>query len=211
MAAAVERSARGDANPSPIRPIFAQLLRAAPPAALGLAIWGCQPASAQCVPSGPTLSPGDSVTCSGTQTTRLGQGPGADNVTINVNDGAKISTNNTNAISLGNNAAITVGSPNGAATATVTTTSNGGGGQYGIGNNTIEFNNNSTIIIYKNGIASAIGSQNNSEAINAYGSGNTIINYGTIQGGPSWQSSSKTSTPPQRARATSSRITGSSR
>ena len=35
------------------------------------------------------------------------------------------------------------------------------------------------------GSRSAIGSQNNSEAINAYGSGNTIINYGTIQGGPS--------------------------
>ena len=67
----------------------------------------------------------------------------------------------------------------------MTTTSTGGGGQYGTGNNTVDFNNNSTIIIYQNGIVSAVGSQNNSEAINPYGSGNTIINYGTIQGGPS--------------------------
>ena len=46
-------------------------------------------------------------------------------------------------------------------------------------------NSNSTIIIYKNGVVAANGTQNNSEAINPYGSGNTIINYGTIQGGPS--------------------------
>ena len=184
MTAAGEGSARRDARPPP-RPSFAQLLGTAPPAALGLAILGCQPAAAQCVPSGPTLTPGASVACSGTQTTRLGQGPGADNVTVTLNPGATLSTNNTNAISLGNNALITVGSPGGGATATVTTTSTGGGGQYGTGNNTIEFNNNGKIIIYKNGIVSAIGSQNNSEAINPYGSGNTIINYGTIQGGPS--------------------------
>ena len=67
------------------------------------------------------MTPGATVICTGTQTTRQGQGPGADNVTVYVNDGALISTNNTNAISLGNDAKIYVGSQNGTATATVTT------------------------------------------------------------------------------------------
>jgi fibronectin-binding autotransporter adhesin len=145
---------------------------------------------AQCVPAGPQIASGVTVTCSGTQSGRIGNGPNgapADGnaVTVTVNDGATISTNNTNAISLGNNAIITVGSFSGTATATVTTYSTGGGGQYGTGNNTVEFNNNSTITIYKNGVVSATGTQTNSEAINPYGSGNTILKYGLIKAGAS--------------------------
>ena len=114
-------------------------------------------AIAACSPPGPTLTPGVTVTCSGTQTTQLGQGPGADNVTVIANDGATISVLNANAISLGNNATITLGTsvPAGGSASNapvlIQTTTNGGanGGQYGKGDNTIEFNNNSTLIINK--------------------------------------------------------------
>ncbi len=150
-------------------------------------------AIAACSPAGPTLTPGVTVTCSGTQTTRLGQGPGADNVTVIANDGATISVLNANAISLGNNATITLGTsvPAGGSASNapvlIQTTTNGGanGGQYGKGDNTIEFNNNSTLIINKNATVQATGSQITSEAINAIGSGDHIINYGFIVGGPS--------------------------
>ncbi len=145
---------------------------------------------AQCVPAGLAIPSGTTVTCTGASSQPVGQGPhGApadgNAVTVNVTDGATLSTKNANAISLGNNATITVGSPSGTATATVTTYSTGGGGNYGTGNNTVEFNNNSTITIYKNGVVSATGTQDNSEAINPYGSGNTVVNYGLIKAGAS--------------------------
>ena len=65
------------------------------------------------------------------------------------------------------------------------TTTNGGAnqGQYGTGDDTIELNKNSTLIIYSNGEVITSGTQNNSEAINAESSGNTITNYGLIKNG----------------------------
>lgn len=188
MRAAIEGAAKFDARPPCNRSAFAKLLGSAVPATLGLAILGAHPAEAQCVPFGGPVIPSDTIeTCSGTTSGRIGQGPGADNVTVNVNDGATLGVTNDNAISLGNNATITVGSPSGSATALVQTTTNGGatGGQYGKGDNTVEFNNNSTIIIYQNGQVVASGTQQTSEAINPIGSGNTILNYGLIKAGAS--------------------------
>ena len=135
------------------------------------------------------------VTCnsSSVQTTRVGQGgtvspapPAADYVNVTVNNGASVNVLNQNAISLGSNATITLGTGSGAAVI-VQTTTNGSAtnGQYGDGDNTIDVNNNSLIIINKNASVIAAGTQGSSEAINPYGSGNTIINYGVIQGGPS--------------------------
>jgi outer membrane autotransporter protein len=147
-------------------------------------------AIAACSPAGPAIPNGTSVACNppGTQTGRIGNGPngGGDNVIVNVNDGATIDVQNTNAISLHNNATIMVGSVSGTATATVETDTNGNdGGQYGKGDNTIEFNNNSTVTIFKNGQVIASGTEQTSEAINPIGSGNTIVNNGLIKAGAS--------------------------
>ena len=150
-------------------------------------------ALAQCSASG-TLTPGSVVTCSGSQTSRVGQGPGADRVTVIVNDGGTVRVTNTNSISLGNNVTITLGTPGpgpggsaGNPAVVVQTTTNAGasGGQYGDGSNTIDVGSNSTILINKNASVIATGTQTSAEAINPYGAGNTILNYGLIQGGPS--------------------------
>jgi len=151
-----------------------------------------QTAIAACSPGGPAIVSGTTVTCSspGAQGSRIGNGPNGapgngDDVTVNVNDGATISVTNDNAISLHDGAMITVGSPSGTTTTTVMTTTNGGAnqGQYGTGDDTIELNKNSTLIIYSNGEVITSGTQNNSEAINAESSGNTITNYGLIKNG----------------------------
>ena len=152
------------------------------------------PIFAQCSPAGPSLTAGSTVTCSGPQTSRLGQGPGADNITVNVNNGGSITTIDQNAISLGNNVHITLGSsgpPAGGSVANPavliqsTTNMSATGGQYGDGDNTIDVGSNSVILINRNAQVIANGTEQTSEAINPYGPGNTIINYGLIQGGPS--------------------------
>ena len=126
------------------------------------------------------------MTCSGAVGTRVGQGPGADNVTLIVNDGGTIDVPNTNAISLGNNGNITLGSGAGPAVLVRTTTSGAGtGGQYGTGDDTIEFGSGVHLIINENASVIATGTQHQSEAINPEGPGNTITNFGLIQGGPS--------------------------
>src|SRR5271166_6252315 len=117
------------------------------------------------------------------QTTRLGNGPNSpiDNTTVNVN--ADIKVTDDNAISLHDNNTIVINSP---ATVQTTTTQNDGGlGQYHIGFNTIEFNNGNTVTIMAGATVSATGVGHSSEAINPNGSGNTIINFGTIKGEPS--------------------------
>ncbi|WP_174521981.1 beta strand repeat-containing protein, partial [Sphingobium cloacae] len=95
---------------------------------------------------------------------------------MNVGAGATISTNNNNAISVGSNAQITIDG-------TVTNIANNGGGSgtFGMGNNSIEFLNNTTLTISETGRVIATGSSGNSEAINPAGFGNSIINRGLIQ------------------------------
>jgi outer membrane autotransporter protein len=162
-------------------------------AAVAFAAFAPNPAFAQCSPSG-ALAPGSTVTCNGSQTTTEGQGPGANNVSVFVNDGATVDVSNANAISVGDNATVTLGTsgPTVGGTATnaavmvrTTTNASAGNGNYGDGSNTIDIGYNSTLVINRNASVIAIGTQQQSEAINPYGSGNTIINYGLIQGGPS--------------------------
>jgi hypothetical protein len=101
------------------------------------------------------LSSDSTVTCSGVTATRVGQGLLAFNINAIANDGATISVLNSKAISLGDNAMIILGTsvpPGGSASnapVLIKTTTNGGanGGQYGTGDNTIEFDDNSTLII----------------------------------------------------------------
>ena len=85
----------------------------------------------------------------GTQTGRIGNGPNGapaagNDVIVNVNTGATIGVNDTNAISLGNHAIITLFS---GSTVQTTTDSRRNTGEYGKGDNTIEFNDNSTLTI----------------------------------------------------------------
>ena len=77
---------------------FARSLRHGQIARTVIGMWGLvgiallvspAPVSAQCSASG-TLTPGSTVTCNGTQTSRVGQGPGADNITVHVNNGGSI-------------------------------------------------------------------------------------------------------------------------
>jgi outer membrane autotransporter protein len=145
-----------------------------------------QPAWAQCSASG-SLTANSTVTCSGSQTAPVGQGPGADGVNLTVNDGANVTVTNANAISLGNNATVTLGSASGTSPVTVQATTNGGGtsGNYGDGDNAIDIGSNSTLIINRNASVIASGTQTAAEAINPDGAGNQIVNFGLIQGGPS--------------------------
>ncbi|SEU23946.1 outer membrane autotransporter barrel domain-containing protein, partial [Variovorax sp. OV084] len=134
------------------------------------------PAAADCVATGAAIA---CSSAGGTQGTTVGTGPAtADNTSVDVQSGALVSTGNSSAISLGNNATITVRSG-----ATVQNSSTNGNSPYpgGIGANTVEFNSNSTITIEQGANVLADGSAGNSEAINPVGSGNTIINHGTVR------------------------------
>ena len=111
---------------------------------------------------------------------QTGSGPGDDNVTLNVT--SNIEVTNLNAISLGNKATITV---NDGVLVQTTTDAKATAGKYGKGDNTIEFNNNSILTINAGASVIAKGLQTTSEAINPIGAGNTIINFGTVQGNPS--------------------------
>lgn len=110
-------------------------------------------------------------------TTRVGQGNTAagDNQTVDVQNGSEISTGNDNAISLRDNANITVRNGGTVRNAAVNVT-----GQFGTGGNTIEFRNNGTLTVEQGGQVLAQGTQGSAEAVNFQGTGNTIINNGTI-------------------------------
>jgi outer membrane autotransporter protein len=134
------------------------------------------PAAANCVAAGAAITCG---TTGGTQGTTVGTGPTtAANTSVDVQSGALVSTGNSTAISLGNNAAITIRGG-----ATVQNSSTNGASPYpgGIGANTIEFNSNSTLLIEQGASVFADGTAGNSEAVNPVGSGNTIINHGTVR------------------------------
>lgn len=117
------------------------------------------------------IANGSTVTCensSGVETHTIGTGRGNDNVTVKVEGPNGISVGNSNAISLGNNANITIDG------ATVENNATNSPGNYGTGANVIEVNSNSTINIDPGSVVRANGTENNGEAINVHGYGNTI-------------------------------------
>jgi outer membrane autotransporter protein len=107
----------------------------------------------------------------------IGSGNNAsmDNRTVTIGNGAVVATGNANAISLRDNNTVTVQSGG-----TVRNAASGGGGGYGAGNNTIEFRNNGTLTVEQGGQVLSQGAAVNAEAVNLMGTGNTIINSGTI-------------------------------
>jgi hypothetical protein len=145
-------------------------------------------AIAACSPGGPAITSGTTVNCDaagGTQKGRIGNGPNGsatdgNNVTVNVNTNAMISVTDTNAISLGNHAIITLFS---GSTVQTTTDTNGNTGEYGKGDNAIEFNDSSTLTINTGASVIASRPETTEEAINPIGSGNAIINHGQIKAG----------------------------
>ncbi|MGK6317662.1 autotransporter-associated beta strand repeat-containing protein [Neorhizobium sp. DT-125] len=119
------------------------------------------------------------TTTGGSQTTRIGSGPNtATGAAVMVNPGAQITVGNQNAISLGDNVTITIGD-----NARVTnngTSSTSATGLWNAGPNTIEFGSNGVLTIGAGAIVTANGSQNSGEPINVMGTGNTVINRGTV-------------------------------
>ncbi|SFC73050.1 autotransporter outer membrane beta-barrel domain-containing protein [Collimonas sp. OK412] len=111
-------------------------------------------------------------------TTSVGRGNLAaeDGRTVTVGAGSRIAVGDTNAISLRDNADITL--QNGG-----TVSANGvrNAGLYKNGANTIEFRNNSTLTVDQGGQVLATGTEITAEAVNPQGSGNFIINNGTIR------------------------------
>ncbi|WP_211467027.1 autotransporter family protein [Collimonas silvisoli] len=111
-------------------------------------------------------------------TTPVGRGNLAteDSRTVTVGTGSRIAVGDANAISLRDNASITV--RNGA-----TVSANGvrNPGLYKSGANTIEFRNNGTLTVAQGGQVLATGTEVSAEAVNPQGSGNLIINNGTIK------------------------------
>jgi hypothetical protein len=132
-------------------------------------------AQANCVTSGTTVS------CDSTPPTpwptTIGTGPiTASGTTVNVGVNAQVVVSNANAISLGNNASITISGG-----ALVQNSAFSTSGLYGTGGNTIEFNNNSTLIVQAGGTVFATGPASNAEAIAAEGVGSVVDNFGTIR------------------------------
>ena len=125
---------------------------------------------------------GQSTTCDASAanpwTTSVGRGNLAaeDGRTVTVGAGSRIAVGDANAISLRDNASITL--QNGG-----TASANGvrNAGLYKSGANTIEFRNNSTLTVDQGGQVLATGTEVTAEAVNPQGSGNFIINNGTIR------------------------------
>lgn len=110
-------------------------------------------------------------------TTPVGEGntaPG-DNRTVEVQGGSEISTGDSHGVSLRDNADITIRTGG-----TIRNAATTAGGQFGTGGNTIEIRNNGTVTIEQGGQLLATGTQGQAEAVNFQGTGNTVINNGTI-------------------------------
>ncbi|HWX01103.1 autotransporter outer membrane beta-barrel domain-containing protein [Collimonas sp.] len=111
-------------------------------------------------------------------TTTIGGGnlTAEDGRTVIVGAGSRIAVGDANAISLRDNANIRV--QNGGAVSANGIKSNG---LYKSGANTIEFRSNSTLTVDQGGQVLATGTEVSAEAINPQGSGNLIVNNGTIK------------------------------
>ncbi|MGF6605737.1 outer membrane autotransporter protein [Paraburkholderia sp. WSM4175] len=108
----------------------------------------------------------------------IGTGPTtASGSTVTVGANAQIVVGDATAIALADNATIVVQSG-----AQVKNSALTGNGTYGTGADTIAFRNNSTLTVEQGAAVTSGGTEGNAEAVNPLGTGNTIINNGTIQG-----------------------------
>lgn len=111
-----------------------------------------------------------------TSTVGTGDEASEDNRVVTVRTDSTLAVGDTSAIALRDNARITVESG-----ATVSASAATTPGFYGVGGNTIDVRDNSTIIVQQGGQMLAVGTQDTAEALNAMGAGNTIINSGLIR------------------------------
>lgn len=140
-----------------------------------LALYGLE-AQATCTTTGTTTTCDATSPNPWTQTVGTGNKAVEDNRTVTVQTGSTISVGSANAISLRDNANINVQGG-----AMVSNNATSGPGLFNTGNNTIEFRNNGTLTVDQGGSVLSNGRQNNGEAVNVMGSGNTVINNGTIR------------------------------
>jgi outer membrane autotransporter protein len=111
-------------------------------------------------------------------TTMIGSGPAtAAGANVTVGPNAQIVVGDSSAIALSDNANVVVQSG-----ALVKNSAVNTNGTYGTGGNTIDFRNNSTLTVEQGGTVLSSGTQGQAEAVNPEGTGNTIINNGTIRG-----------------------------
>ena len=127
--------------------------------------------SATCDTNAPNPYPGPTI----------GSGPAtASGFTVTIAPNAQVNitspSENQNAISLSDNANIAIAS---GGLVQNNATQSAAVGPYGLGWNTIEFRNNNSLTNY--GTIISNGTANNAEPIEVVGTGNTIINHGTIQ------------------------------
>ncbi len=125
---------------------------------------------------------GTTTTCDTTApspwSTIIGTGPTtASGAQVTVGAGAQIVVGDSSAIALADNANIVVKSG-----ALVQNAAASTGGTYGTGGNTIDFRSGSTLTVEQGATVLASGSEGDAEAVNPEGSGNTIVNNGTIRG-----------------------------
>jgi outer membrane autotransporter protein len=117
-----------------------------------------------------------------------GIGDGSQNnyaVTLNgstsTSNAVEVSPQNKEAIAINNGGTINIGNY-----ASVLNSSNSGGGPSGTGNNTIDFNSNTSLTIGVGATVASNGSSPTAEAIHPRGTGNTITNNGLIFAAPSY-------------------------
>lgn len=110
--------------------------------------------------------------------TQIGAGPStASGAQVTIGSNAQIIVGDSSAIALSDNSNIVVQS--GALVQNAATSTSG---TYGTGGNTIDFRNNSTLTVQQGATVLASGTQGSAEAVNPEGTGNQIVNNGTIQG-----------------------------
>lgn len=109
---------------------------------------------------------------------QIGTGPAtASGAQVTIGSNAQVIVGDSSAIALSDNSNIVVQSG-----ALVQNAATSTGGTYGTGGNTIDFRNNSTLTVQQGATVLATGTQGSAEAVNPEGTGNQIINNGTIQG-----------------------------
>ncbi len=168
-----------DTHPIPNRPT--QASSSLRPKATTLAVLGYVAllpaiAHANCTTSGSTTTCDTSAPSP--WTTMIGTGPAtASGSQVTVDPNAQIVVGDSSAIALGDNASITVRSGALVQNGAVSTS-----GTYGTGGNTIDFRNNGTLTVEQGATVLSGGTQGQAEAVNPEGTGNTIVNNGTIRG-----------------------------
>jgi outer membrane autotransporter protein len=170
-----------DAQPRSAQSLRSHPLASPRPKATTLAVLGYLAfipalAHANCATSGSTTTCDTSAPSP--WTTMIGSGPStAAGATVTVGPNAQIVVGDSSAIALSDNANVVVQS--GALVKNSAVSTNG---TYGTGGNTIDFRNNSTLTVEQGATVLSSGTQGQAEAVNPEGTGNTIVNNGTIRG-----------------------------